>query len=135
MSELGVFRHYKKGNLYLALFIAKWCGTDHELKEGDTLALSISAFTERLWLFPSSQANESTILSPCYTGDLTRIPSRESLVVYVGLYDNPHGNRPCARPVSEWNEEVDVYDASIGAVVRGFDLIPFKVRRYTKISE
>lgn len=28
------------------------------------------------------------------------------LVVYVGLYDNPHGNRPCVRPEWEWFQQV-----------------------------
>lgn len=30
----------------------------------------------------------------------------EKLVVYLGLYDNPHGNRECSRPLYEWLERV-----------------------------
>jgi len=29
-------------------------------------------------------------------------PEGEKLVVYIGLYDNPRGNRLCTRPVREW---------------------------------
>jgi len=54
-------------------------------------------------------------------------PESEKLVVYVGLYDNPCGNRPCTRPLSEWSQEIETQ-------------CPFhadkKVRRprYTKVS-
>lgn len=39
-------------------------------------------------------------------GQTEGFPEGEKLVVYVGLYDNPHGNRPCVRTVNEWVEEV-----------------------------
>jgi len=34
-------------------------------------------------------------------------PEGEKLVVYIGCYDNPHGNRVCTRPLSEWGEPVE----------------------------
>lgn len=37
----------------------------------------------------------------------TGFPEGEKLVVYIGLYDNPHGNRVCTRPVHEWVELVE----------------------------
>lgn len=41
--------------------------------------------------------------------DIEGFPEGTKIVVYIGLYDNPHGNRECSRPVREWLEElVDV---------------------------
>jgi hypothetical protein len=34
-------------------------------------------------------------------------PEGEKLVVYLGCYNNPHGNRACTRPLTEWGEPVE----------------------------
>ena len=71
----GVWRHYK-GNLYRVLF----GGADYT-----------GEFTEGEWIERDGQRNADR-----------GFPEGEKLVVYIGLYDNPHGNRECVRPASEF---------------------------------
>lgn len=42
----------------------------------------------------------------------------EKLVTYLGLYDNPHGNRECSRPLYEWIERVEAPFVSNDPVLR-----------------
>ena len=47
------------------------------------------------------------VLPPCPSCALRMgFPEGEKLVTYVGLYDNPKGNRACSRSLAEWLKEV-----------------------------
>lgn len=59
-------------------------------------------------------------------------PEGEKLVVYLGLYDNPHGNRVCTRPLSEWGEPVETTPEQ-RLLLGGDSHAPYRPR-YTKIA-
>jgi hypothetical protein len=74
-----VYRHYK-GNLYLVLHVADYTGENPMEQE-----------SKPTW-------SDKNVPVGFFEG--TR------LIVYVGLYNNPKGNRPCVRSEAEWNERV-----------------------------
>ena len=93
------YRHFKKGDLYKVLAVADYTGA-HDFK------------------------HEWEVKDGADTLGIRGLPEGEKMVTYVGLYDNPHGNRPCVRPLSEWVEDVD-YDCN------GFIK---KIRRYERVT-
>jgi len=72
-----------------------------------------------------------------YTGDygcvravgVVGFPEGEKLVTYIGLYDNPHGNRPCTRSLVEWTEPV-----AVPYMVEGVECGTQCVSRFVKVS-
>lgn len=67
-----------------------------------------------------------------YTGENTGhgrndprgFPEGELLVVYIGLYDNPHGNRVCTRPVSEWSQNLIAARLTLAELKHALSTIP-----------
>lgn len=120
------FRHYK-GNLYLALHLATF---DRPaglfLREGDNLGVFTRNGSElRVTALDLCSTMPLIHTRVVYTGTERRIENEESLVIYIGLYDNPKGNRVCARPQSEWSEMVVVEDPTIGKRY---------IHRYSRVS-
>lgn len=81
----SVWKHYKKGDIYMVLAVADYTGS-HAFKHE--------------W-----EKDDDHKMRPTTMG-IRGFPEGEKLVVYIGLYDNPHGNRPCTRPLSEWKEGI-----------------------------
>lgn len=69
-------------------------------------------------------------------GTVTGFHEGEKLVTYIGLYDNPHGNRPCSRPLSEWVAMVDVpAPQEVGPDGKVYDIgVPTRVQRYKLVT-
>lgn len=107
IAALQTFRHYKKGDLYLVLFLAEVEGS-HYMKENDLLTCYVDDPEKGVRTMPIVRGVPGTLFDACYTGEPQDISDGEKLVVYVGLYDNPRGNRPCARPLEEWTGKVQV---------------------------
>ena len=134
-----VFRHFKKGNLYLVLAIAEAVGSicrepvieddpDDEVVVYVPMSGGIHAR-----LLSDYDGLGTIVFQATYTGSPrpNGLGASEKLVVYVGLYDNPHGNRPCVRPISEWTEEVKGRVTEPGSHGEGMDAM---VPRYTRVS-
>lgn len=51
-------------------------------------------------------------------------PEGEKMVVYIGLYDNPHGNRVCTRPVAEWRENLIAAPMTLAELRHALSTIP-----------
>lgn len=105
------YLHFKKGNRYLVLLVADMKESEFVQEGTDVVIYAqygvISATKDRdLDVFRRHDA-PIKLLEACYTGKPKHLISDERLVIYVGLYDNPHGNRVCVRPESEWESEIN----------------------------
>src|SRR5579872_6802743 len=74
----GLYRHSKTGNLYTVQSVGIYCGR-HEVPEGH---------------------------DPCWS-KYQGFREGTELVVYIGHYNNPRGNRVYIRPLWEWNEGIE----------------------------
>lgn len=105
-----VYLHYK-GGLYLVLARAV-PGMLRELREGVKLAVFSNGLGVGICAledFGKTMHEYFFLLFKAdYTGEPIEATRAGDLVVYVGLYDNPKGNRVCVRPLAEWNHPVTV---------------------------
>lgn len=129
----SVWRHYK-GNKYFVLGVAAMT-CDRDMKEGTKFALWVTYDQKKLGDFVTcilcepeqNYEGHGVFLGHAdYTGSKTRGSADEPLIVYIGLYDNPKGNRLCMRPLSEWDEMVYPESAQFSGEAR--------VQRYVKVD-
>lgn len=128
MSEVKageVYKHYKNRK-YLVLGVAFPSGTSDFIAEGEAFAIWVSYDLlrgTRLVATPVALYDGqgvTKLIDADYTGrsgDVRGI----LLVAYVGLYDNPKGNRVCLRPIDEWSEVVGL--GADGAPAKRFERI------------